>query len=159
MDRMRVIEQLYRSREVSEALSKMQPEDLREDLKQECFMVLLEMPDERFTQLQNDNALKFFFVRTMLNMIRSSSSGFYRKFRNYQEFNKDLEDIKDQETVNAYPLLETLHWYERDMFLIYIRMDNNVRRVADFTKIPYMSCYKTIDYVRKKLKKSIKKNT
>jgi len=78
---------------------------------------------------------------------------------NYQEFNNEIEDKKDCEIVNAYPLLETLHWYERDMFLIYIRMDNNVRRVADFTKIPYMSCYKTIDYVRKKLKKSIKKNT
>ena len=154
MNRMKMIEQLYTSREVSDALSKITPVELQDDLKQECFMVLLELPDDIFADIRS---LKFFFVRTMLNMIRSSSSGFYRKFRNYTEFNKEVEDKADQDIIDAYPLLETLHWYERDLFLIYMKLDCNVRKVADFTKIPYMSCYKTIDYVKKSLRKKIRK--
>ena len=158
MNRMQTIEHLYRSREVDEALSKMQPEDLRDDLKQECFMVLLELPEERFTQLQQDGALKFFFIRTMLNMIRSNTSGFYRKYRNYNELSIDLEDSKTQEVIDAFPMLNNLHWYERDIFTIYMGFDCNVRKVSDFTKIPYMSCYKTIDHVKRVLKKKIRKS-
>ncbi len=43
----KIIEQYWLNNEVNQAFSKMQPEELQYDLKVEVFMVLLEMEDEK----------------------------------------------------------------------------------------------------------------
>ena len=68
----------------------MNPEDIREDLKQEVFLVLCEMEEERLLQMYNDGYLKFFIVRTILNMVKSDRSNFARTFRQTYEELTDL---------------------------------------------------------------------
>lgn len=93
MSRNEIISTLYESKEIAQALRKMQPASLREELKQEMFMALCNISDEKFWGIYNNNGipgLKFWLVRTMLNMIYSTglNTPFFRHFRQKnEEFN------------------------------------------------------------------------
>ena len=70
MVKSKIIEQFWNSKEVDEAFNKMQPEELRYDLKAEVFLVLCEMDEEKLIGMYQRCELKFYIVRTMLNMIK-----------------------------------------------------------------------------------------
>lgn len=62
----------------------MEPDHLREDLKMEVILIICELPAEKIHQLYNDRALEFFTVRVILNQIKSKTSPFHKKYRQYQ---------------------------------------------------------------------------
>ena len=76
-----IIEELYNSKNFNECINKMDPDYLRGDLKAEVILVVCEMSDERLYQMYESKSLTFFVVRIILNMIKSKTSGFYRKYR------------------------------------------------------------------------------
>ena len=76
MNKNSIILELWESRELKEAIDKMQPEDLREDLRSELFKVLCEMDEERLIDMRTRNVLKFYLVRTMINMMQSKQANF-----------------------------------------------------------------------------------
>lgn len=152
----------------------MQPAQLRDDLKQEIFLILCNLSEEKFWNLYNNNALKFWFVRTMLNLIYQSrpSESFFRNFRakfecieDYNKLPDILEDTssdieskellfdKLEESVNS------LHWYERGLMEVYIECKMNKKEVARQTKIPYMSIVNTIAIVKEKIKEDLNMGT
>ena len=91
-----IIAKLWDSKEVNEAFSKMHPVELQYDLKAEVFLVLCEMNEDKLIGLYERNELKFYIVRTMLNMIKSDRSNFYKSYRNYTEYvDNDTEEIID----------------------------------------------------------------
>ena len=47
MNRQAIITELYNSADINNAIGKMQPYELQDDLRQEVFMVLCEMEDAR----------------------------------------------------------------------------------------------------------------
>ena len=59
----------------------MQPEHLREEIRQELFLYLCEMPDDKIIALHLTKSLKFYVTRMVLNMVQSSSSPFFKKYR------------------------------------------------------------------------------
>lgn len=170
--RQNIISELYISKEVNKALSKMQPAQLRDDLKQEIFLILCNLSEEKFWNLYNNNALKFWFVRTMLNLIYQSrpSESFFKNFRAkfecIDDFNKLpdlLEDVNDNK-VDKEVIFEKLelsvndlHWYERGLLEVYIECKMNKKEVARQTKIPYMSIVNTISVIKTKIKEDLNK--
>ena len=76
-----IIEELYNSKNFNDCINKMDPDYLRDDLKAEVILVVCEMSDERLYQMYESKSLTFFVVRIILNMIKSKTSGFYRKYR------------------------------------------------------------------------------
>lgn len=86
-----IVQELYNSKEINEAISKMEPSELRSDLKQEMFMVLMEMPEERLRDIHEKGFSKFFLIRTMLNMVKSDRSTFYKNFRNFFEYKDEYQ--------------------------------------------------------------------
>ena len=78
MNRNSIIEKLWNSQELKEAIAKMQPEDLQDDLRSEIFKVLCEMDEDKLVDMYNRNVLRFYLVRTMLNMTQSNTSQFYK---------------------------------------------------------------------------------
>jgi DNA-directed RNA polymerase specialized sigma24 family protein len=48
-----------------------------------------------------------------------------------------------------------LHWYERNLFMVYVE-SKNMRRISTSTTIPYNSIRLTINTVKDKLKKKLK---
>lgn len=166
-----IISDLYKSKDVAKALSKMQPADIREDLKQEIFIILCNLSEEKFWNLVNNNALKFWFVRTMLNLIYQSrpTESFYKNFRAkfdvFEDFDQladtieDESDNKEQLEIVYHKLemgVENLHWYEKGILQIYLENKMNQKEVSRQTNIPYMSIVRTIAIIKEKLRNETK---
>lgn len=161
MTRHEIISSMYADADIAEAIGKMQPAELRDDLRQEMFLVLAELDEERLLTMHREGWVKFFLVRTMLNMIKSDRSTFYNKFRRghdeLTEKNEGMETAAGIEaTAYVQQCLQSLHWYEREVIQIYAQNGNNIAALSRDTSIPYRSLFKTIRKVKKKLKQEIR---
>ena len=121
MDKNKIIEEYWLNEEVNQAFAKMQPEELQYDLKVEVFMVLLEMEKEKLFGLYERNEIRFYIVRTMLNMIKSDRSQFWKKYRNYTEYeDNDNADVEQNSVIDIMEKgIENLHWYQKQILNLY----------------------------------------
>lgn len=160
MDKNKIIEQYWLNDEVNQAFAKMQPEELQYDLKVEVFMVLLEMDEEKLFGLYERNEIRFYIVRTMLNMIKSDRSQFWKKYRNYTEYEHNEKAEVEQNSVidimeNG---IEKLHWYQKEILNLYtFEFNKNAKELSRKTGIPYMSIIRTLKQTKNELKKHIRK--
>lgn len=158
MNRSEIIEQLYLSKDINEAIGKMQPYELQDDLRQEVFLVLCEMDEDRLLKMYSDGYLKYFVVRTIVNMAKSDRSNFARTFRKVYEEVGDLGSVEPYDESLTEKLnysLKVLHWYEKEIFRLYSEC-GNLLQVSRDTKIPYRSLLKTIKKVKTLLKYKIR---
>ena len=154
---------MYNSPDINEAIGKMQPYELQDDLRQEVFLVLCEMNEEKLFEMFEQGYLKYFIVRTILNMAKSDRSGFYKKFRQlYQEIPLSYELKKeeyDESLVNKLEEgMQVLHWYEAELLKLYAENGKNLLAISRDTKIPYRSLLKTIRKAKVLLKYKIRNN-
>lgn len=155
---------MYLDKDISQAISKMQPVELQDDLRQEIFLVLCEMNDERLLGMWTSGYLKYFIVRTMLNMAKSDRSTFFNQFRksfteycdNYESADQGSEIDEEVDTKLKQSMGE-LHWYEKNVFELYAENGRNILKLSRDTKIPYRSLFKTVTKVKKKLSKAVRK--
>jgi DNA-directed RNA polymerase specialized sigma24 family protein len=158
MLREEIITSLYQSKEVNEAIQKMEPAELRDDLKSEMFLALMELPEDRLLKMHEQGFLKFYLVRMMLNMIKSDRSSFFNKYRRQikhspepeeREPDYDLNDITEQ--------VKDLHWYEQDLVFSYILNGCNATELSRKVGIPRRSIDYTLKLVRKKINTAVRK--
>jgi hypothetical protein len=162
--RLEILDRMYRDPDVEQAIQKMNPAELRDDLRQEVFMVLCEMDEERLMSMHQQGYLKFFLVRTMLNMIKSDRSTFYNKFRKpVVEWNErmDKHDEKEEDNTELIAKLNDrmseIHWYAAKVFELYSQNGKNIMALSRETKIPYRSLFKTIRAVKNLMKQELRK--
>jgi hypothetical protein len=94
----KILTALYQSKELADLLNKMNPEHLREDLKQELFLALTETPESKIIALHEKGQLRFYACRIVLNMIASNTSPFHKKFRQcVLSFMDDLPHPEERE--------------------------------------------------------------
>lgn len=159
----KILAEYWALKEVNDAFSKMHPEELQYDLKAEVFLVLCEMNEEKLIGMYERNELKFYIVRTMLNMIKSDRSNFYKSYRNYTEYvDNDTEVIVDFDKLDLVDKLEKnlegLHWYNKEILKLYaIDFKKNAKELSRKTGIPYMSIVRTINKTKKQMKTNIRK--
>jgi len=161
MGKNEIIAEYWDSKEVNQAFAKMQPEELQYDLKAEVFLVLCEMEEQKLIGMYDRNELRFYIVRTMLNMIKSDRSTFYKNYRNFSEFidtgrviENESSDLVDRMEVK----LEGLHWYHKEILTLYaIDFKKNAKELSRKTGIPYMSIIRTLHKTKKELKQNLKK--
>ena len=161
MNRQAIITELYNSADINNAIGKMQPFELQDDLRQEVFMVLCEMEEARLFQMYFEGYLKYFIVRTILNMAKSDRSNFHKKFRQvYSEIPVTYEVTKEEYNEDVILRLEkgmeVLHWYEKELLMLYANNGKNLLAISRETKIPYRSLLKTIRKARMLLKYKIR---
>lgn len=164
MGRNEIITQLYQDKDILQAIGKMNPPELREDLLQEMFLVLCQKPEDEIVKMHEAGYLKFFLVRTMLNMIKSDRSTFYKQFRAvFSEFSdwhsKYLTnefEAKEDTLKCVTEALDGLAWYEREILKLYSEK-RNIVTLARETKIPYRSLFKTIQNAKTKMKQALRK--
>lgn len=160
MTKNEIIETLYNDPDVNQAIRKMQPVELQDELKQEMFVVLCEKDEQTIQKMYANGWIKFFLVRTMLNMVKSDRSTFFKKFRQvfseYVEKNTDIqhESVNFDETINK--AADCLQWYEREILKLYAEK-RNIVQLSKETKIPYRSLFKTINKAKDKMKIALKK--
>lgn len=151
--RAEIIANLYQSPQINAAIEKIQPERLRDDLKQEMFLVLCEMPEAKFRDLYDKGRLQWYVVRTMLNMAMSNRSTFYNTFRRELPCEvREIEDGKPSLVDKVNPALDSLHFYEAGVLRLYAEHGSSVA-VSRVTTIPERSIRLTVASARKKLKK------
>jgi len=167
LTRSQIIEELYNSKEIKQALMKMHPANLREELKQEMFLNLCSITDDKFWSIYNNNGvsgLKYWLVRCMLNMIYSTGMNqpFFRHFRarfesidNVQELaqiNDDSKEYKESLFNQVESARKSLSWYEDRLLDTYVELNFNQTEISRRTGIPYMSIVKTIANIKKKIR-------
>jgi len=160
MDKNEIIKEFWLNDEVNQAFAKMQPEELQYDLKAEVFLVLLEMDEEKLIGLYERKEIRFYIVRTMLNMIKSDRSQFWKKYRNYTEYkDNDVVELEQNNVIDVMELgIEKLHWYQKEILNLYTFVHNkNAKELSRKTGIPYMSIIRTLKQTKTELKKHIRK--
>ena len=101
-----IITGLYSSKEFNDCINKMHPECLRDDLRAEVSLVICEQDEDFLRTLYDKHELNYWVVRVVLNMIKSDTSGFYRKFRHpLIEYTENLHDgyTKSRQAKNIRP--------------------------------------------------------
>jgi hypothetical protein len=80
-----------------------------DDLIQEVALVIMEMSDEKWQQINEGGYLRYYVVRTMLNMATSPRSSFSKLYNlyNYEKIDYDREEY-DQEKEDDIQLLGNL---------------------------------------------------
>ena len=131
--RQQIITDLYNSKELKEVISKMHPEHLREDLLSETMLVLCNLPEERLLKMHDDGYLKFYVIRTILNMIKSNDSTFHNKFRKvYEEVPNIVEAPSDVDIMEAkFEKVEDFHdnlpFYENNLLKYYLKYNFQIK--------------------------------
>lgn len=175
-----IVEKVYTSQWFKDVIEKMEPKHLQEDLRQEVIMVLLELPGERLIQMDEDGMLKFYTIRTILNMVKSDRSKFFTMFRNFQglDSNGDLfefyennentnlvkgylskdqvaEDYLEPVEINLNAIFDNSReqLYEKDMLFHYCySFDRNALAMSRGTGIPYKTVMRTLINAKNKVK-------
>lgn len=158
--RSKILTEFYNSVEVNDAISKMHPVELQEDLKGELFLILAELPEEKLIGLYEAKQLRFYVVRVMLNLVRSTDKKFYAKYRNFVEYEEreiaDESQADPTEFISKY--FEGLYWYEKELLRLYtFEFNRNARQLSRATGIPYMSIIRTLNKTKQDLKSKIRK--
>lgn len=166
------IEELYRSREYNDCIEKMEPAYLRDDLRQEVVLALLETPEDTFKQIRN---IRHFAVRIIINMVTNKYHPFYKTFRQVHicyETDQEKEipvaakpegemeqraekELHEDLTLKAVKEIEFndcgLGWYDAEMVRVYLRL-KSFRAMQRETQIPATSCFHTVMKALRKLK-------
>src|SRR5690349_1529136 len=119
MTRNQIIADLFTSKDFNACIKKMKPQSLQDELKAEVALILCEKPDEVIIELWELGKLRFYTVRIILNLMQSSSSQFYKKFRvSNVELSEIIEPIiveYDHRKDAAINEIENLYWYDREI--------------------------------------------
>lgn len=157
MDRNGIIAELWDSKDLNDTLKKMKPVEIQEDLKSELFLIICEIEENKLVQLYNRKELKFYIVRIMLNIVRSSKNNFYKNYRNFDEYNNEEKPDEQYEPVEIMKYIENLYWYQKEILRLYtFEFNKNASMLSRATGIPYMSIIRTINQIKKDLKKKIR---
>lgn len=149
-----IVTELYNSKDFNDCIGKMEPEHLRDDLRAEVALILLETDERKLIEMHANGGLKYYTVRIIINSILSKSSPFYKRYRRQlaelvdrftvgedQDFEERMtrEEIEDK----ALSEIDNLYWYNTKMVRLYMEM-GNYRAIEKDTGIPYSSAYKTV---------------
>ena len=87
-----IISELYESEFMDSLLRKITSNNsLKEDLKQEVFLIISEMDSSKIEQLYVDNHLKYYVIRIIKNQYHSSTSPFHYKYRNNNKIDHNID--------------------------------------------------------------------
>ena len=148
-----IIEDLYRSSELRECLSKIKPKELQDDLLQHCFLELLNKDEQVILNLHIEGRFIAYVVKMMYNMVNWKTSEFNRiKTREVltDNYNHPSEEIKEE---NLLPL-NKLHWVSEKVLTLYAE-HGSYRAVGEVTGIPYSTVFRLVKEAKMKIKKLI----
>lgn len=144
-----IIEFIYNHPDINRLINIVDPEHLRDDLRQEMALALLSIPNEKISEIWASNGLVGFAIKIITNMAFSSTSPFYKKFRksdydkalNYMrsqvklpELNLNFANIATKRLEDKYKEDE-LQAHEAILFSKYVEV-RSCKKVADFYNIP-----------------------
>ena len=155
-----ILTELWECPEVNQAISKMHPVELQEDLKSEVFLKIAEMDEQKLIELYDKKQIRFYIVKIMMNFVQSTDKKFYKKYRDFVEWQPVEKHEEEQAdiTENIMEHLEGLYWYQKEILRLYaFEFKCNAKELSRQTGIPYMSIIRTLNQTKNELKKLIRK--
>lgn len=139
--------------------------ELADELLHYCLDEVLRKPN--IQEIIDSGGATFYTVRVMMTQWKSSTSPFYRIYRrpasDVDDYSYMLETEPEyteeelQETVAKISKeLEQLHWYDQNLFKIYLEENHSMSSLSRATGIPRTSISLTINRIRKHIKNKIK---
>lgn len=99
----KIVQDIYNHPDVLALISKIKPESIRDDLRQEIAVSLLEQPCERIASLFSGNNLLGYTMKVCWIMATSKTSGFYYKFKKH-DIVKALEYLRATQPLPEIPI-------------------------------------------------------
>jgi DNA-directed RNA polymerase specialized sigma24 family protein len=174
MNKTILLTEIYLSKEVGEVISKIQPEHIRNDLKQHVFLELFEHSEDFIMDLFNRGKLKSFIVKMLYNTSKFTKSKFSREMGKEISFG-DLEEVeekicqhsayeitkgvndlrtKDDEYEELNCAVSSIYWYKAEILKLYSEL-GTYKKVSLTTGIPVASVFATVNQARKEIKQLI----
>jgi hypothetical protein len=162
-----IVEKVYQNPDLLRLISKIKPESIRDDLRQEIAVSLLEQPCDRITNLFRENNLLRYSMRVCWLMATSKQSAFYKRFRR-TDLVKAVEYMRIIDTGPIIPepvgkiadkavdILSTKNKtvyddHEARIFNKYVEI-GSARKVAEYYNIPLKHVCNVVNKVKNELK-------
>jgi DNA-directed RNA polymerase specialized sigma24 family protein len=166
---------IYNLSEIDDCITKLVSKDLRDDFKQELFLILLSIPCEKINSMNGE--IKYYVVRIILNLVRQKRNIFHKKYLdktveyntdklNYQTSSPADVDVmssraeREAEEENHINRLARIdielgnqsYPYHAEIVKLVARF-GSLREVSRQTGIPHVTVHRTLKRVRNQLNK------
>jgi hypothetical protein len=161
MTKNEIIEELWRNPMIDEIINNISGKsNLKEDLKMELMLILLQLPDNKIITAWRGKWLNYLVVNILKKQFQSTTSPFWKKFRrdNWSELNDYntpdiVEDLEWQ--IDLVEKIETivhtkLDLVDRELFKLYYKIGDYDRYFGDKRDV---NCQKPTSSLRKIQKK------
>ena len=159
LNKNKILTELYNSQFIEDLLIKMTSNHpLKDDLKQELFLILAEMPQHKIVKAKENNYLNYLCINILKKQYHSSTSPFHKKFRKFKanEYG-DLPEIIDEQEIDEeviskiMMIVDTkLDLIDRELFKIYYKFGRYDRWLGECRD---KTCKKATSSFRKMEKK------
>ena len=152
-----LITQLYKSKEVTEAIGYHFPDHCKEDIRQDLFIILMDLPPGTLEQSQAKGKLRQYIATIISNMKHQRYGKIAKQVNQYNFSNPLPENIEQIDTEYndykdlAFDKIERIDWYKRGILELYAKL-GTVKAVSLQTKIPFDSVKYAITQARKEIK-------
>lgn len=137
-----------------------------EDLYQEMLLALLEKGDKKLWEVWHSGGHRWYVLGLIYRLFLGKGSLWDQKYRDRlvrvdfdweraqvvaEIYDHEQDEREQYNTERIQEALEELHWYDKNLFMVYVE-SKNMRRISTTTTIPYNSVRLTINKVKNKLK-------
>lgn len=161
------IEQIYKHQKIKDLISKIKPDDLQDDLRQEMALALLSIDCKKIIKLQKENKLIDYTMKMIWLMGTSSTSPFYKTFKKkniidyyeYLNFNTTNHISNVSYNLTKQILKDKIdkgpnEAHESIIFNKYVEFNSSVK-VAEYFKIPKSHVFAVVKKTKAELKKAL----
>lgn len=163
------IEEIYLHPAFNKLLSKIEPIELQDDLKQEVALVLLSYDCKKISKLYKNNELLKYTLQIVWNLGVLSKGNFYKVYKKNQ-VDKAVEYLRSQlgneipvkaSAIAKKVLKEKLDKNPNDahesiIFNKYVEL-RSCKKVADYFMIPHLHVFNVVKKTKEELKQAINK--
>ena len=163
-----IISEIYQSKSINELISKIEPKDLQNDLRQEIAIELLQMDCDKIIKMHKANELTYYTIRMIINIGTGKNNNFFKKFKQKDKINDYLyvqqgkEIPKSASSLASNILSEKLNSdpysaHEAIIFNKFVEF-GNLKKVAEYFNIPHLHVFQVVKKTKAELKKRINNN-
>lgn len=152
-----LITNLYNSKEIEDVLHRHFPADCREDIKQDLFIILINLTPGTLEEKESRGKLRQYIATIIINLKNQKYGKIAKMVGQYKHYNPLPENIEQvdegyndaSDKIDSH--VERLHWYHSGILKLYAKL-GTVKAVSLQTKIPYESVKYAITQARKEIK-------
>jgi DNA-directed RNA polymerase specialized sigma24 family protein len=122
-----------------------------DDIFQTALERMLTLPTETKAQLIEDNGTRYYFRQIVYRLCMERHRKPTHASLEHDPEADDYDPTDDNRIAAIRKELESLHWYDRDLFLLYIELGSS-RKVQASTGIHYRAVCATVNKVKNELR-------